>query len=162
MRKLKKEYFLKSILGISVGITLMMISYIGVFLIAGEDVFKFELSQIFDINILIKQLIAWGICGYLFFLEVFLFYGLQNKDNNDLKEHPYKVIFYVIASAFIPMLTIILILGNEHIFSENVGIVNMIVFAFLYIIAAIISLIKDFKDSMLVEMINRKIKERNK
>ena len=161
MKEKLKKAFLKSFLGIPIGISLIMISYVFAYLIGGEEIFKLEISQLQSIDILLKQIVAGGIYGYLSILAIYNLLILKNQGDKKMMEHPYKNIFYAIVSGAVPISIIFAVLENTNIFSDNMIVVNMIVFVILFIASSVIIALKDIKDSKLVEMINRKLKERN-
>ena len=88
-----KKIFVKSLWGIFIGITVLMISYAGVYLIEGETVYKTEIAQLQNINTLALQLIMIGCAYYLFLVIIWIIsYLNSNKTVSDkfAVEHPIK------------------------------------------------------------------------
>ena len=80
-----KKVLVKSLVGFTAGVTLLMIAYASVYFIAGESVFKNEISQLQNIKTLITQFVVIGIAYYLIFISFRIFSILQNKDLKEMK-----------------------------------------------------------------------------
>ena len=91
MRKenIVKKGLFQSLLGIPLGITIMVISYILVYFIVGDVIFDLELSQLHNIDTFITQIISAGIAGYFIFLSFYCMSFLGNRVlENFLNKHP--------------------------------------------------------------------------
>ena len=165
---MKKEHIFRkiiisSLLGLPIGITLLMINYASIYLIAGENVFKTEITQLQDIKTLVLQLIIVGCAYYLFFILVSLIARLnKTKSVSDkfIVEHPYKSVLIMLLIMIITIF--ILALLNFKIFTENISMMNIISFLIILIISGVCLCIKSTIESDWVKKINEKLKERNK
>lgn len=70
------EMFGKALVGIPIGVVMMMISYVSVYFIAGNDIFQNEMEQLKNIDTLIRQLIASGLVFYTILLLINLWKGI--------------------------------------------------------------------------------------
>ena len=159
------KILLKSIIGFSMGITLLVLSYASVYFISGETVFIAELYQLHNINIFISQFISAGIAGYILFIFFYIIFILQYKQLENLKlkaQHPYKFVFSEILLYISIILIILPILGNKKIFSENIIVLNISLLVLTYVLIALIFSIKVTKESILIKKINNLIQKRNK
>ncbi len=158
-----RKILVSSIVGFPIGVTLLMIAYIGVYYIAGENVFIAEISQLQNIQTLISQIIFLGLSYYIVFVCFHVFSHLNNKELNDkyMTKHPYKSVSIALLSSlgFIVATTLVSI---EKIFTENLATMNIIVLVVLYAICGLFFLIKCTIESNLIKKINAKIQERNK
>lgn len=165
---MKKESIIKkivvnSLLGFPIGITLLMISYVNLYLILGEEVFKNEITQLQNVEVLVLQLIIIGFAYYLFFIFISLFnYFNENKAASDkfVVEHPCKSVLIMILPLLVNLF--ILILLRSNIFSDNISIVNCISFIVIFAISSFCLCIKNTIESIMIKKINKKLKERNK
>ena len=152
-----------SLVGFPIGISVLMISYACVYLIAGENVFKNEIAQLQDISTLILQLIIVGCAYYLFFVLTNVVAHLaETRITSDkfAAEHPWKTVLsiFIITIATVLVLTLL----NFDVFSENMKMMNIITFMIVFVSAIIVLCIKATIESDLVKKINQKLKERNK
>ncbi|MBR0350816.1 MAG: hypothetical protein IJH76_03220 [Clostridia bacterium] len=160
---LLKNTIINSLLGYPIGITLLMISYACIYLIAGEKVFNTEIMQLQNIKTLVLQLIIAGSVYYLFFLIVgIIAYFKDNKTMYDkyLVEHPFKSLLLMLLNALI--IVVMCLLLQVKIFSVNLATINLIVFIIVFAIYGLWLCISYFIESNIIKMINQKLKERNK
>lgn len=162
-----KKILIKAVVGFPIGVTLLIMAYISVYFIAGEDVFNSELYQLHNIDILILQTISTGASGYLLFITFYAISYLQNKDleNKFIVEHPYESIFTIIIFSICIMVIIMETLWNTSIFSENISDLNIIILFIIsftiYALNSLVFCINSARGKHLVKEFNQKIKERN-
>ncbi len=152
-----------SLLGFPVGITLLMINYASVYLIAGENTFTTEIAQLQNITTLVLQLIVIGFAYYLFFINIHIIVHLKetkSSSNKFLIEHPYKAILNMLLVVVITFF--IMTLLDFKVFTDNIVIMNIISFMIVLTLSSIYVCIKATIESNLVKKINQKLKERNK
>ncbi len=153
---------IKSMIGFPIGITLLILAYISVYFIAGENVFINEFSQLLNIKTLISQVLFSGIIWYLMFINFNSYIEQQNKEleNKDYLKHLYKEVLVLIIQVFIVIILLALSL-NTNIFSKNIETINLITIIIGYSLAGLYLCINFTKESHLIKEINKKIKEIN-
>lgn len=157
-----RKIVIYSLVGFPIGVTLLMINYASVYLIAGENIFKNEISQLQDISTLFLQLIIVGWAYYLLFILINVIAHLnetRSTSNKFLVKHPYKSILIMLIIMIATAL--ILTLLNFEIFSENMAIMNIISFIIIFVASVVCVCIKSAIESDLIKKINQKLKERN-
>lgn len=157
-----RKIVIHSLVGFPIGVTLLMINYASVYLIAGENIFKNEISQLQDISTLFLQLIIVGWAYYLLFILINVIAHLnetRSTSNKFLVKHPYKSILIMLIIMIATAL--ILTLLNFEIFSENMAIMNIISFIIIFVASVVCVCIKSAIESDLIKKINQKLKERN-
>lgn len=157
-----RKIVIHSLVGFPIGVTLLMINYASVYLIAGENIFKNEISQLQDISTLFLQLIIVGWAYYLLFILINVIAHLnetRSTSNKFLVKHPYKSILIMLIIMIATAL--ILTLFNFEIFSENMAIMNIISFIIIFVASVVCVCIKSAIESNLIKKINQKLKERN-
>lgn len=157
-----RKILVSSLVGFPIGVTLLMIAYIGLYYIAGENIFQIEVSQMQNIKTLISQVIILGLSYYIVFISFKVFSHLNNKEITDkyMTKHPYKSISISLLSSlgFIVAITLV---SLKKLFTENIATMNIIVLAVFYVICALFFLVKCTMESNLIKKINTKIQERN-
>ena len=158
-----KKILVYSLLGFPIGITLLMVNYAGVYLIAGENIFKAEIMQLQDIKTLVLQLLVIGVAYYLFFILINIIVeinGTKYASNKFIVEHPYKSILIMV----VPMIVLLFIgaLLNLKIFTKNISDMNLNSFIIIWAIFSLGLCIKSGIESEFVKKINQRLKERNK
>lgn len=164
---MKKENVFKRImrlssLGISMGISILMIGYALIFLLEGEDVFKAEISQLQNFDTLVWQLFLVAIAYYIFYIGINIFTYLnetRNTSDKYLVEHPFKSILGI----FLIICAVVLItfLLTAKVFSENVANMNIILCMLILVVEGIYICIKSFIQSDMIKKINNRIKEKS-
>ena len=158
----EKNIFVSSLIGFPIGIALLVMAYIGVFLIAGENVANNELTQLHNIKTLIFQAMSLGLAYYILFITFSGFIYMKNKviTYKFMTKHPYKYILSFLISILGFVLSIMLVC-NKIYFTENVVIMNGIIMAILLVVILLILMLKDTKEILIIKKINIKIKEKN-
>ena len=160
---LVKKVFVNSLVGFTVGVTLLMVAYASIYFIAGESVFQNEIQQLQNIKTMLTQVIVTGIAYYLLFISFHIFSILQNKDLKDkyIAKHPYKCILTISLVMLVFTWIIVYMISHPKIYSENIGAVNLIILVITYALVGLVFCIKSTKESYLIKKINRKLQERN-
>ncbi len=156
------KILINSLLGFPIGIMILMTIYASVYLIAGENVFIAEITQLKSIETLVFQLTTIGCAYYLFFILIGAITYL-NKINfisdNFLVEHPYKSILIILL--IIVLAILIFSLLTFKVFSENISTMNIIAFVIIFTMSGICLCIKSVIERGWIKEINQKLKERN-
>lgn len=158
-----KKVLVKSLVGFTAGVTLLMIAYASVYFIAGESVFKNEISQLQNIKTLITQFVVIGIAYYLLFISFHIFSILQSKElkNKYMKNHPYKFVLTISLSVLVLTWIIVNMVSHTKIYSENIGDLNIIILVITYALEGLVFCIKSTRESHLIKKINKKLQERD-
>lgn len=141
------------LIGSTVGVTGLMIAYLGVYYIAGNEVFVQEISNLEQIKILQSQLATIACIGVLISLSVYYVESVRSSK----KQSAYKLTGAILL--LLMSFGITLLIG-EHIgqFSENIS--DMIVIIETVALAGY-CLIRIVKESIDGFIINKKLKEQN-
>lgn len=144
----------KSILiGASTGIVILMLSYVGVYHIEGQEVFEKEILQLTQENVLQNQLIVAAFYGALFVTALSITTRLIQNENKTV----YKPI---LGSVLFVVMEIIIIFSMDYIggFSENIKsmleISNVLLLGVYLLAKCAMTFLDEF-------FINKKIKEKN-
>ena len=151
-----KKILLKSLSGFTLGVTLLIMAYVNVYFISGENTFIAEIQQLQNIKTLITQVIVSGIAYYL--LAILLNY-YKKFNEKYATSNPYKFVFITIVLLILVMLCV---LGNTNIYSKNIEMLNIIIVVCIYALAGLIFCIRNSIDKNLVNKFNQKLQERNK
>lgn len=158
-----RKILISSLVGFPVGVTLLMIAYICMYYIAGENIFHSEINQLQNIRILISQILIVGFAYYIIVIGFNMFSHLNNKEvtNKYITKHPYKTVSILLLSSLGVFIASTLV-SIEKIFTENISLMNITILVILYAVYGFFFLIKCTIESNLIKKINAKIKERNK
>lgn len=163
MKKVRK-ILLNALVGFPVGITLLILTYVSIYFIAGEHIFNYELNQLHNIQTLISQIVSAGLSGYVLFISFYIASFLQNKETekNLMTKHPHKSVILLAISSIGLVIINVLLLGNTQIFGKNIITMNLVTLFIIYTLAAIIFGIKNVIEKQWIKEINQKLKTRNK
>lgn len=154
-----KKILLKSLFGFTLGITLLVMAYVSIYFISGEDVFIAEMQQLQNIKTFITQVLFSGMA---YFIIIAFLYASNHVYENHLTNNPYKHVSTVILVFVILLLVMFFILGNTNIYSENISDVNIIIIVLAYVTYGIIFCIMTSVQKHLIHKINQKLKEKSK
>lgn len=154
-----KKILLKSLFGFTLGVTLLVMAYVSIYFVSGEDVFIVEIQQLQNIKTLITQVL---ISGMAYFIIIALLNASSYVSETYHKTNPYKVISITILVFVIMLLVMFFLLGNTNIYSENISSVNVIIIVLVYASYGIIFGIITFFQKNLIHKINQKLKEKSK
>lgn len=155
---MKNNVFFKSIHGFTFGITMLLVSYISIYFILGENAFIMEIRQLENINLLLNQIIVFGFMWYLLAISFNMIILYQNNELKNKKiSYNYKdILFMLIVNFLLGAMFVI----YKNIFSTNIGIMNILIMLLGLSIVGIYCLIKYIKDSFLIKQINKKLQEK--
>ena len=156
-----KNLCIKSLNGIAIGVLVLMLTYISIYFIIGEEGFIAEISVLQNINILIIQIFSIGITYYAVIFTLNLNFELF-KDDCKLRENPYRTIALMIVLFVFLIIIIELLIGRFGTFSSNIETLNMIVLLIIWCTSLLIGLIKISIDKVNVNKINKKLNNINK
>lgn len=98
--------------GIAIGIAFLMLGYVGIYYLSGEEIFVKEIAELGKIETLQSELIITGICGMLIALSIYFIEKTMTKE----EVATYKVILGAIFLTVSAIITIMLIeTMNENI-----------------------------------------------
>lgn len=152
---MKKNNYLKCVIGFPIGVMALMISYALVYLIDGKERYLIELSLLSDVGVLVNQIIISGIVYILFTLITIILYNFFQRTEKVLTVKDLLVFFiglvvYAISINFVERL---FQCGDEvKIVLEGVGIITVLVLTVGYAIVNAIN----------INIINKTLEKRNK
>lgn len=156
-----KKIFIRSVIGFPIGVTLLMLSYICVYIFLGEDTFNLELYQLHNINTFILQIVSFGIFGCTMLFSFELFNSMNTPTNkNFAMNHPWKTQFIILLDLTCEFIIAAFLLTNS-IFNENIVVMNIVLALLSYTFFGIFLTIKALIQENLIRKINQKIKKRN-
>ena len=160
--KILRKILLSSLIGFPIGVTLLILAYVGVYFIEGDTIFQTEIIQMQNIHILISQIIILGFAYYIEFVIYNILFYSNNIDTSTNQINPLKSFLIFILSCVGTVLVMIFIsVGNKNIFSKNIQVMNMLLVCISNFIYLLFTVIKCIIESSLVKKINSKIKEQN-
>ena len=116
-----KKILVSSLMGFPVGIALLMIAYICIYYIIGENIFRTEIGNLQNIETLISQMLTIGLSYYILFIHFHIFLHLYNKDVNDkINKHLYKTVSISLLS-FIELIIAVILASTEKVFTKNIS-----------------------------------------
>ena len=160
--KILRKILLSSLIGFPIGVTLLILAYVGVYFIEGDTIFQTEIIQMQNIHILISQIIILGFAYYIEFVIYNILFYSNNIDTSTNQINSLKSFLIFILSCVGTVLVMIFIsVGNKNIFSKNIQVMNMLLVCISNFIYLLFTVIKCIIESSLVKKINSKIKEQN-
>ena len=148
---LVKEVSKRAFIGFLVGVTILMILYVSIYFVAGNEVFENEILQFQNIEILIKQILYTGVSWAIIYSILYINLILEDSRVNNW----YKV-FSIIISLF-ALIIYICISSNANIYTENIADMNIIISISIFILLIFYSLVKKTIEKVTVKKINKKI-----
>lgn len=148
------KVLIRSIVGCMSGITILMIAYLMVYYIGGQELFVSTISKLSDATLFQNQLLAVSIAGILISNLLCLFNKIYDKKDIN----PYSSIFksiFVIGLVFVVFSILIL---HSHLFDKAIGSCLIIIYAILYSTSTVIYCAHKEIEQYLI---NKKLKEKN-
>ena len=149
MRNLIRTIFV----GVLIGIAILMLSYLGIYYIEGQDVFEKEILQLAQGTVLQNQLIVVAFYGSLFATVMSIVTKLvENKNKTSYKPILGCILFVIVGCI------LIFLLNYMGQFSENIK--SMIIISTVLVLAVypIVKCVTIFIEQFII---NKKIKEKN-
>lgn len=141
----------KNLISIPIGVFLLLISYVLLYFVAGNDVFQNEINDLKNIHIFIKQLTTSGLIFYT--ITLYINYG----KNFLINMKSFKSIDFMLQFIYLCIIFIILfLLKNLGCYSENIIAIYSLILIFILLVEIITYLFISTFDS---KKINKKIKD---
>lgn len=136
--------------GIAIGITFLMMGYVGIYYALGETFFIKEITELSQIGVLKYQLAITGLSGMLLTLS---FYFVE-KTMSQYKTNNYKVMFSII---FLTISAIISMMLTEQL-NENISDMLVIMYAIIVCLYALFNCARTFIKDVMSSSNNKKDK----
>ena len=120
--------------GMAIGIAFLMLGYIGVYYLSGEEIFKQEIAQLAKIKTLQSQLFITGTSGMLIALSMYYI----EKSMVPEKRSTYKI---VLGALFLTISAILAIMLNEKM-NQNISDMMIVISASLVCLYAFFNSIR--------------------
>lgn len=117
--------------GIAIGIAFLMLGYVGIYYISGEEIFIQEIALLGEIKTLQSQLLITGIAGMLIALSMYYIEKIMINE----KAETYKI---VLGGIFLTVAAIIAMMLNERM-NENISDMMVVISATLVCIYAFVN-----------------------
>lgn len=138
----------------SIGVLVLIISYIMLYFIGGEYLYSLELNSLLNIKSLLIQTVLSGVL-YIIFMQMI---KCTSDFTSNKKENTYSDLFKYLEK-FIGLLIVFCILSSIFEIPENVWSIYVFNLVMIMIFIVIISSIIQIKE---VKKINKALKDRNK
>ena len=148
-----KKLLFRAILGFSLGITLLMVAYLGIYYIAGQELFDSVILRLSDVTVFQNQLLVVGFAGIMM---AFAIHIIENTLVED-KYSPSIAIFSIIALLLSLSISMLLI-KNIGAFDEALVDMLIIISTILFALYCLLHCIQETVDEFII---NKKIKEKN-
>lgn len=138
----RKNIMIKLLRGFMYGCALLLFSYIVVFALTGDGVYKTEIMQIMDFKTLLLQITCSGVAYSLILTSFEVF---ENTDFNIYKNKlnsSWKLVFKFLI-VFLVFIIASIFLSSKKIYSETIGIINIFILALMCLLNAIRVFIND-------------------
>lgn len=149
-----KKLLVSIIFGFTLGVTLLILSYLGIYYVAGQETFNLVILKLVDINVLQNQILGAGFAGTML---AFVVYIMESFIEND-KQSPYFVIFSMVASL------LALIISMYHI--KNMKSFDEVTSSMLLIFSVVLicayMLFRCTQEAIDEFILNKKLKEKNR
>ena len=148
-----KKILFRFIFGFSLGITLLMMSYIGIYYIGGQEVFNSLIAKLADITIFQSQLLVVGSAGVMLSFSVYLLERSLDED----RYTPSRMIVSLVLLLLSISISMFLI-ENLAVFDKTIVYTLIVSEVTLFAIYTIFHCIQETIDEFII---NKKIKEKN-
>ena len=148
-----KNLFYKILFGFTLGITLLIFSYVAVYYIAGQEIYNSSITKLTSITVFQNQILYMGLTGVI--LSLFIY--LLQKYSDTPKVSPLKIIIcFVLLSLF--FIVTISILEHINIFDKILASIIKIILVALFTTYALFRGMQEFIDEFII---NKKLNEKN-
>ena len=157
-----RKVFVSSLIGFPVGVTLLILAYVGIYWLTGENVVNNELTQLHNIKTLVYQSMSIGLAYFIVFVNLNTALLILNteKTTKFVHKHPCISVLLLLLSV-LGMTIAFMLISNKSIYSKNVAMLNVIIITIIYALVCLVFMIKDVKENLLIKKINNKIKDNN-
>ena len=148
-----RNLLVKIIIGFSLGVTLLVLSYLVIFYIAGQETFNSAILKLADASILQNQILLTGFIGSMMGFAFYIFENAIEKDNKG----PTFLIF--------PSIILIFTLSVSTVFLKNLAVFDKSTSMMFIILGTVLicgySLYRALLSAVDELILNKKIKEKN-
>lgn len=148
-----KKLFSRIIFGFSLGVTLLILSYIGLYYIEGQETFNTLILKLTDVTTFQNQILVVGSAGIMMSFAIYLIEKTIEEDKQSTSRMIVSIILLML-SLYVSMFLI----KNLSVFDEAMAymliIVEVVIFALYTLFHCMQKTIDEF-------IINKKIKEKN-
>lgn len=148
-----KDLLKISILGFMVGVVFLILGYLGVYYISGQEIYEKEILQLTNITTLQQQLAIVGVNGIMLGLAGYYISKVRSTDKKSFVKD-----FSAGVGGLIVFIITIVLLINAKEFDEVMANMIMIIEAIIMMAYLLINCIKEFLNEFII---NKKIKEKN-
>jgi hypothetical protein len=148
-----KKLLFRFIFGFSLGVTLLMLAYIGIYYIGGQEVFNSLIAKLADITIFQNQLLVVGSAGVMISFAVYLLERSLDEDGYT----PSRMIVSLVLLLLSISISMFLI-ENLAVFDKTIVYTLIVSEVALFAIYTIFHCIQETIDEFII---NKKIKEKN-
>ena len=148
-----KKLLFRFIFGFSLGVTLLMLAYIGIYYIGGQEVFNSLIAKLADITIFQNQLLVVGSAGVMISLAVYLLERSLDEDGYT----PSRMIVSLVLLLLSISISMFLI-ENLAVFDKTIVYTLIVSEVALFAIYTIFHCIQETIDEFII---NKEMKEKN-
>lgn len=149
-----KKLLVRIFFGFSVGVTLLVLSYLGIYYVAGQDTFISVILKLTDASVLQNQILAVGFTGIMLAFAVYIIEGFIEKDN----QSPTMMIVSVI-TLLLALVMSMYSIQNIKVFDKATYTMILIISLILICIYMLFHCAKEVIDEFIL---NKKLKEKNR
>lgn len=149
-----RNLLVKIIIGFSFGVTLLVLSYLGIYYIAGQETFNATILKLADVTILQHQILLTGFAGSVIGFAIYVIEkAIEEKD----EKSP--------TSLIVPNITLILALIISSFFIKNISVFDESTSMMFVILGTVLMcaymLYRAILSTVDELILNKKIKEKN-
>ena len=148
-----KKLLFRFIFGFSLGVTLLMLAYIGIYYIGGQEVFNSLIAKLADITIFQNQLLVVGSAGVMISFAVYLLERSLDEDG------------YTPSRMIVSLVLLLLSISISMFLIENLAVFDISIVYTLIVsevaLFAIYTIFHCIQETIDEFIINKKIKEKN-
>lgn len=151
-----RKILFNTLLGFCVGITFLMLTYLWIYYIEGQETFNSSILKLSDISVFQKQLLIVGFIGAMF---SFIFHFANEAKESITENHisPTKLTT-TIALVILTFIFSTLFIKNSGIFNQVVAYALLFVQTIIIVFYGVFQCIQSAIDELII---NKKIKEKN-
>lgn len=148
-----KKLLFRIVLGFLLGISLLMVAYLGIYYVAGQDTFNSLILKLTDINVFQNQILIVGLSGIMISFAVYIIEKTLEEDKKSPKKSISSLILLLLS--FFASIFLIKSLGTFDVPMQDMLI---IIFTVLFSLYCLLHCVQEAIDEFII---NRKIKEKN-
>lgn len=148
-----KKLLSRIIFGFSLGVTLLVLSYIGLYYIEGQETFNTLILKLTDVTTFQNQILVVGSAGIMLSFAVYLIEKTLEED----KQSPSKMIVSTILLMLALCVSMFLI-KNLGAFDEAIVVMLIVIEVVIFALYSLFYCVQETIDEFII---NKKIKEKN-